>query len=158
MKIYIVRDTGDSKDRYSVYDNSGKLMYRVTGKYGLLGDAMYIFDENGKRVFKILQTSVQLPITVYYLSGETDKLRLTFNHMRKQYVFSGISWHIYGLAPTYEIYDADKSVVMSQKPDSSGLGYMLEINCEGRHLLCVAAAVCINSIVVSTDTAVAFQN
>ncbi len=156
--MYIVRGTEEVSDRYFVFDNAGKQIYRVSGKYGLLGDAMYIFDENNKRVCKILQTSVQLPITMYYLTCGTDKLRLTFNHMRKQYSFSGISWHIYGLAPVYEIYDADKTVVMTQCPDSSGQGYMLQINCDSRQLLCVAAAVCINSIIPSSEGAVALQN
>ena len=151
MRIYIVRDVKDSTARYRVYDSTGNEKYNITGKYGVLGDTMRICDKDGNRLFKILQTSPPLPITVYSLSGTGERVNLTFSHMRKSFSFMGISWFVKGLAPVYEVFDADKTVIMKQTVESLNKGYAIDINCENRELLCIAIAVCINSINTTTE-------
>ena len=158
MKLYLVRNIGDCEDRYSVFDNKGNEKYTITGKYGLLGDVMRINDKQGNRLFKILQSSSALPITVYNLSGNGERIHLIFNNMRKSYSLMNISWYILGMAPQYEIIDADKTVIMRQTADPTGNGYMLEISCEQRELLCLAIAVCLNSISTIQQPKIAFQS
>lgn len=150
MKVYIVRDIKDSEARYRVYDSKGNEKYKIIGKYGVLGDTMRICDNNGNRLFKILQTSMPLPVTVYSLSGNGDRVNLMFSHMRKNFSFMGISWFVKGLSPIYEVFDADKTIIMKQTSESVSR-YVVDINSESRELLCIAIAVCINSINTTTE-------
>ncbi len=69
---------------------------------------------------------------------------------RTDFRFHGISWLLSRSADmrSFEIYDADGSVVMSQNADSYHLtgSYKLEIYSELRELFCIAAAVCADVI------------
>ena len=145
MEFYICRNTENSSSRFCVYDSLGNKHCSITGKFGFLGDTLRIRNTDDTPIFKILQSSVTLPLTVYYLSGNGERVRLTYNHVKKKFSLAGVSWFIKGMSPIFEVIDADNTQVMSQKLMPNG-SLRVNINYTDKQLLCIAVAICINSM------------
>jgi len=99
------------------------------------------------------------------LDSEEDILRrYNLKNNRKKYLFFGGStagslyYYDYLKTLIKLNIDADKTAIMRQTADPTGNGYMLEISCEQRELLCLAIAICLNSISTIQQPKIAFQN
>ena len=151
MKLYIQRDTSQLNSRYLIYDETGSLRYRVTGKSSTSGESMRITDESSAVLCKIRSIGFSA-LSVYGIScgGETIRLNIAAAEGRASVRFRGISFFIRGdvLQGSYSILDADTAVVCAVGKDFAKQCIQTEIFQEDREIFCLACALCIDSIAV----------
>ena len=149
MKLHLKRDVSAGGAAFTVYDESGRLKYRVvevntkvTKRTNLL-----VQDSEGAAAARIRR----LPIVGTY----TYVLRVGRAHLTFVFVptkngilsyFYGNNWHVNGniAAKNFTIIDVDGTVIMSHRKHADYC--TLEIFDSENELYCVAAAVCANLI------------
>ncbi len=150
-KLYLKRDASQVHSRFCVFDESGYEKYVITGKRMHGSDKMIISGLNGVPLVYIRVA----PLRVFYAfsvraEGERFTMVASTAGGKMDFRFHGISWLLSRSADmrSFEIFDADGSVVMSQTADAYHLNgsYELEIHNDLRELFCIAAAVCADVI------------
>ena len=158
VKRILQQDISDAGARYEVYDEKAKLLYRVRGKVTPSGESMRIRDTADNTLCKVRRLGFNA-LAAYTISvgGETVRLSMALSGDRATVRFRGISFCIRGdvLCGSYDIVDADKTVVCSVYRDYAKGRTYLTVNNKEREILCIAAAACINSL--RADTAPALQ-
>lgn len=155
VKRYLQRDTSDLFARYEVYDDRGDPIYRIKGKNTASGESMRIRDRQDNILCKVRRLGFSnLGAYSISLPGETVRLNIAVAG-RASVRFRGISFSIRGdvLTGSYDITDADGSVVCTVCTDYSKGHICLTIQNTPRELLCIAAAACINSLSADAEPA-----
>ena len=158
VKRHLQRDTSQLAGRYEVYGESGELLYHIRGKNTPSGESMRISDEAGGELCRVRRLGFSA-LSAYSISlpgGETVRLNIAAAG-RVAVRFRGISFSIRGdvLSGSYDIVDADRSVVCAVYRDYAKDCTHLTIQNTEREILCIAAVACINSLKV--DAAPALQ-
>lgn len=149
MKLFLRRDTSKESSRFIICDEQGADKYSVSGKRTASTDRMTICNTEGMP----LVTVRVAPFHVFYafsISDGHERFTMTATRMgnKIEFRFHGISWSLCQSCDlrSFEIIDADKSVVMLQSADrflSTGALELTVYN-EHRELFCIAAAICVN--------------
>ena len=150
MKLYIKRDKTDETSRYIVYSESGEVVYKICGKYSTSSQRTYIMRDD-VCVAKIRDAHLG-PIRTSYvtLCGSSFHLVTTLSRKKYTVTYHGVPLHIRGdvLANCYDILAVDNSVIACvcrrYKTDSETME--LNINDINYQLLCIASAVCLDSV------------
>ena len=149
MKRFLQRDTVDEFSRYLVYDEKGELRGRINGKITPSGEFVRILDNEGNILCKIRRFGLNV-LSAYGIraNGETVRMNISLNGSRASVRFRGISFFVRGdvLSGSYDIIDADSSVICAVYKDFSKGCIDISIALEEREMFCIAAAVCIDSI------------
>ena len=157
MKRYLQRDTSGLSARYEVYGECGELLYRIRGKNTPSGESMRIDDRDDGTLCKVRRLGFQT-LSAYSISlpGETVRLNIAVTGL-VAVRFRGISFSVRGdvLSGSYDIIDADRTVVCAVYRDFAKECTHLTIYNTEREILCIAAAACINSL--TADAAPALQ-
>lgn len=158
MKRYLQRDTSDLAARYEVYGENGERLYRIRGKNTPTGESMRVTDGAGGTLCKVRRLGFSA-LSAYSISlscGETVRLNIAAAG-RVSARFRGISFSIRGdvLSGSYDIVDADRTVVCTVYRDYAKECTHLTIYNSEREILCIAAVACINSL--KADAAPALQ-
>lgn len=148
MKAFIRRDTSDIHSRFLVFDEYGDKIYSVTGRNTASGELMKVID-GGFTAAKI--RDMRLPVLDAYsvsVGAESVKLFFTYRAGRLRVRYSGISWRIRGdiLSGSYDILDADGTLICSVFEHFSKNCTELNIYEKGRELFCLASAICVNTL------------
>lgn len=155
VKRYLQRDTSELAARYEVYGEQGELLYRIRGKKTPSGESMRIIDGQDGTVCKVRRLGFSA-LSTYSISfsGETVGLHIAAAGM-VAVRFRGISFSIRGdvLAGSYDIIDADCTVVCAVGRDYAKGCTHLTIYHTEREILCIAAAACINSLTADATPA-----
>ena len=158
VKRYLQQDISDIGSRYTVYDEKGALIYRIRGRITASGESMKLCGADGDVLCKVRRLGFNA-FAAYSISvgGETVRLNIAVSGGMASVRFRGISFCIRGdvLSGSYDIIDADKTVVCTVfRGYANGRTY-LTINNKERELFCIAAVACINSL--RADAAPALQ-
>ena len=145
------RDRSDETARYAVYDGRGGLSYRVYGRIMPSGELIHITDTCESVKCKIRRLGFNR-LSAYKIRSdyETVRMNLAAASGRAVVQFSGISFSVRGdvLGGSYDIVDADSTVVCTVCKDYAKSCVRLSVNMEERELFCIAAAVCIDGLTV----------
>lgn len=151
MKLFLKRDNSAQHTRFIVCDHLGNEKFNVTGRRTIGADKMIICSTDSTPLVTIRCT----PFLVFYaftVKDSKDRFAITATKSRRfiEYRFHGISWTLCRSndGRSFEIFDADGKLIMSQSADRYLLtgAYELEIYSEQRECFCIAAAVCANAI------------
>ena len=149
MKLYLQRDVSGAESRYQVADESGGLLYTVTGKRNPSGESIRIKDQQGETVCKIRSLGFSA-LSVYSISagGESMRLNIAVGTGRAAIRFRGISFYVRGdvLMGSYSILDADNAVICTVGKDFARGCTQLILNQKERESFCLATAICIDSL------------
>lgn len=148
MKVFIRRDTCEIHSRFLVFDEYENKLYSVTGRNTASGEIMKVIDA-GFTAAKIRQ--LRLPVIDAYsvtVASESVKLIFSYRAGRLRARYSGISWRIRGdiLSGSYDILDADGTIVCTVFEHFSKNCTELNIFEDSRELFCIASAICVNSL------------
>lgn len=159
MKLFLKRDSSNESTRFIIYDEQGRERYRVSGVRTASTDKMLLSTMDGEPLVTIRVA----PFHVFYafsINDGKDRFAMTATNLRTrlEFRFHGISWLLCrsGDMRSFEIIDADKTVVMTQNADrylSTG-AYELDISNIERTHFCIAAAICAD-IISLVDSAAA---
>lgn len=156
VKRYLQQDISDAGARYEVLDGRGELLYRVRGKNTPPGERIRISDASGAVLCKVRRLGFSA-LSAYSISTdrETVRLNIAVSPDRIAVRFRGISFSVRGdvAKGSYDIIDADQTVVCTVFRDYAKGGVYLTINNQQREILCIAAAVCMNSLRAETEPA-----
>ena len=148
MKVFIRRDTSDLHSRFLVFDEYGNKIYSVSGRNTASGELMKVIDA-GFTAAKIRDMKFPV-INAYSITVGTESVKLFFTYRagRLRARYSGISWRIRGdiLSGSFDILDADGTIICSVCERFSDNCTELNIYEKGRELFCIASAVCVNSM------------
>lgn len=149
VKLFLQRDTSQLYSRFEVLDEKCAPKYLVRGKHKPSGESMRIRDHSGAIVCKIRRLGFHT-FSAYSISVgcETARLNIAVSGGVSSVRFRGISFVVRGdvAAGSYDILDADNSVVCVVQKDFAKRVLTLTVNMEERELFCIAAAVCIDSL------------
>lgn len=149
VKRFLQQDISDIGARYTVYDDCGAMIYRLRGKTTASGESMKLSDPEGKVLCKVRRLGFNAFGAYSISAGDvTVRLNIAVGGGRASVRFRGISFCIRGdvLSGSYDIIDADKTVVCAVYRDYRKGCTHLEINNKERELICIAAVACINSL------------
>lgn len=158
VRLFVKRDTSELYSRYEVFDQCGELKYTVRGKHTPSGEFVRIRDRKDAAVCKIRRLGIN-SLSAYIIRSDSENIRMNIVLAGAVATvrFRGISFCIRGdvIAGNYDILDADNSVVCAVCRDFTKGALTLTVNVEERELICIAAAVCIDSL--SPDTTPVYQ-
>ena len=137
--------------RYLVFDEKGTLLYRVTGRRNPSGESMQICGVGGETVCRIRGLGFSA-LSVFSIVSDSESVRLNVavGSGRAAVRFRGISFYVRGdvLMGSYDIRDADNTTVCNVGKDFTRNHIGVEILQNERDILCIASAVCIDSLAV----------
>ena len=152
VKIFLQRDKSEEASRYRAYDDRGELIYLIRGRITPSGESMTIRSTDGGVMCRIRRLGLRA-LSAYSISagGESARLNIAVGAGRAAVRFRGISFHIRGdvLTGSYDILDADNSIVCVVYKDYAKSCIELSVNIKERELFCMAAAACIDSLTVT---------
>lgn len=156
VKRYLQQDISDVSARYEVFDERGGLCCRVRGKVTASGESMRIIDPQGAVLCKVRRLGFSA-LGAYSISegGSVVRLSIAVSGGRATVRFRGISFCIRGdvMSGSYDIIDADKTVVCAVYRDFGKGRTILTVNDKEREILCIAAAACLNSLRADAEPA-----
>lgn len=142
--------------RYAVLDEKGECIYKISGKNTPSGESVRIRDKEGNTLCKIRRLGFSA-LSAYSISegGLIVGLNVAASAGRASVRFRGISFSICGdvLTGSYDIRDADNTVVCSVRKDYRKGYILLDVNIKERERFCIAAAVCIDSLSMDAQPA-----
>lgn len=143
MKLFIKRDNSTDGALFAVLDEFCENRYYVKS----VKNAVVLCDLKGKPLLKIKRLILPALMT-YSLVTRERTIRFMVNPKKSVCWFYGAPWHIRGdfFSKSFDIMDADNSVVAThaERFSDGGSGYELNINSEHNELMCVGVAVCAN--------------
>lgn len=149
LKIYLQRDPSQLHTRYQALDEKGTLLYQINGRHNPSGESMQICDTQGAAVCRIRGLGFSA-LSVYSIVSDSESVRLNIavGRGRAAARFRGISFFIRGdvLMGSYDIRDADNTVICRVGKDYAHGCIQTEIYQKEREILCIASAVCIDSL------------
>lgn len=133
------------KERIIVKDEFGKDIYLVTGKWGNIGDGLYLYKLDGTLIAEVKQTKLALfPKFDLYLSGEKVCSISKYQGLKNPYFHvTRIHWLVTGdfVKGHYKITHLTKTVMTMEKAYlASGDLYALAIQREQDLPLCICIA------------------
>lgn len=148
-----------SHSRFIVYDSNSDVIFVVTGKYNDVIQKMAISSPQGEVLVKIRMLLSKLVSTFVIKIGEERFTVISGRKSTPDVSIFGINWKISCSSDfrTFEVFDADGSLLMTQKADSyhqKGY-YTLDIITQRRELLCLAIAICIDALSFADSTVAA---
>ena len=156
VRVFLQRDTSELNARYEAFSETGEPKYTVCGKRIPSGESIRIRDNDERTVCRIRRLGFSA-LSAYTITagGETVRLNIAVSGGVASVRFHGISFMTRGdvIAGSYDILDADNSVVCTVGKDFAKCTLALTVNMEERELFCIAAAVCIDSLSVCTQPA-----
>ena len=156
VKRFLQKDTSELNQRYLILDDLGRELYTVRGKHTASGEFIRIRDRRDNAVCKIRRLGINA-FSAYSVRTDNEAVRINVV-LSGGYVavrFRGISFCIRGdaVAGNYDILDADNSVICVVNKDFVKRTLTLTINTEEREMICIAAAICIDSLSVNISPA-----
>ncbi len=153
IHIYMKEQYVARKERIIIKDESGKDIYLITGKWGNVGDGLYLYKIDGTLVAEVKQTKLSLmPKFDIYLSGKKVCSVSKYPGIHNPYFrVSRIHWIISGDFANhhYKILHLTKTVMTMDKVYlASGDFYALSIKREQDLPLCVCLAVILDHWVI----------
>lgn len=156
VKRFLQRDTSELNRRYIVLDDLGRELYVVRGKHTASGEFIRIRDRHDNAVCKIRRLGINA-LSAYSVRADNTAVRINvvMSGSVAAVRFRGISFYLRGnaVAGNYDILDADNSVVCVVNKDFAKRALTLTINTEEREMICIAAAICIDSLSVTATPA-----
>lgn len=148
MKLYIKQKVFSFTDSFNVYDQWGKTVYTVQGKFLSIGKKLYVFDTFDREVAYIEQKLLSfMPRYFVYTNGvQRAEIVKNFTLFRHKYTVEGPGWEVNGnfLAHDYEVTRGNMPVIrISKQWLSFGDCYELDI-ADGEDVilaLCVVLAI-----------------
>ena len=151
VDYYLQRDLSDERSRYAVYDGRGELVYSARAKNKKPGELIHITDSSDSVKCAVRRLGFTR-LSTYLIRAEHDSMRmnLAVTQGGAAVQFSGISFYIRGdvLSGSYDIIDADSTVVCAVCKDYAKSCVRLEVKMKERELFCMAAAMCIDGLSV----------
>lgn len=156
MKLYIQQKVFSFTDSFNVYDQWGKTVYSVEGKFLSIGKKLFVFDTFGNEAAYIEQKVLSfLPRYFVYTNGELRaEIVKSFTLFRHRYTVEGPGWEVNGnfLAHDYEVTRGGVPVIrISKQWLSFGDCYELDIADGESEILAL-------SVVLAIDCAMAQAN
>lgn len=149
MKVFLQRNISDAGARYEVADDRGELKYRIRGKVNPTGESIRIRDVANKVVGKVRRIGFST-LSAYRISIDSESIYLhtVISAGKVSIRFRSISFSVRGDVRTgsYDIIDADNSVVCAVSKDYAKGCITLTINTEERELFCIAMVACIDNL------------
>lgn len=147
MKLFMRKDISDVGTRFSVYDETDCLRYKVTGCKKSLTEIMVVSTRNGVPMLTIKVAPMHFA-HLFSIRDENERFYISVwgGPQNPVFRFHGISWRIdrEPIGRSFQLVDADSSVVMIQDGVhfiTDGY-YILDVKNDSRELFCVATAVC----------------
>lgn len=156
MKRYLQQDISDVCARYEVYDERGALIYRIRGRNTPSGESIRICDPQGAVLCKVRRLGFHaLGAYTITIGCETVRLNIAVSAGRAAVRFRGISFSIRGdvMSGSYDIIDADKTVICTVYRDFTKGCTTLTVNNREREIFCIAAVACLNSLRAEAEPA-----
>ena len=156
MRMQLQRDTSGETARYLVFDEGGTMCGRISGRISPSGELMMISDCGNNILCKVRRLGFSSLAAYRIRTGtETVRLQAAVSGGMAMVRFRGISFSIRGdvMSGSYDIIDADQTLVCSASKDFGKGCVMLEIFQQERGCLCVAAAACIDSLTLDRTPA-----
>lgn len=149
MKRYLQRDRSQLSSRFEVYGDRGELVCRVNGTTAPSGEYMRIRDTEDVIVCKIRRLGFSALAAYRIRCGDcTARLNIAVSGGTAAVRYGGISFCVRGdvLSGSYDIIDADGTLICAVNKDYAKGCTTLNIGMEAREMLCIASAVCIDSL------------
>lgn len=158
MKLLISRDTSDSCTRFTVYDESERLLFNIKGKEGGAVRKIKAFTPDDKCVFKISATpeigstvgyNVVTPNSAFAVTVKLKASEMTLKIHGAKLFFKGSI-----LERRFELTDVSSKALAFHKPEAGKRGqYTLEIYDETQTINLLAVSVCADLISFSDSAA-----
>ena len=156
MRIQLQRDTSGEDARYLVYDEGGTICGRIRGRINPPGEMMTLSDCGDNILCKVRRLGFST-LSAYRIrtSTETVRLQAAVSGGGAIVRFRGISFSVRGdvMSGSYDIIDADQSLVCAVAKDFGKGCVRLEIFQQERGCLFIAAAACIDSLALDRTPA-----
>lgn len=159
MKLYLKRDLSSENSRFLVLDELCRESFYVLSS-GKSLEKLVITTADGMVVTKI--NRLPLPMFfAYSITANGRNIRFILNPAKnaRNCYYYGVSWHIRGdvFTKSFDILDVDNSV-LAVHSRCFGVcdGYELNIYSEENLQLCLASAVCVNTVALCDNTAIKF--
>lgn len=152
MRLVMIRDLSGVEKRFLIYDESGNLIYRVTGSYDDVGSTLILWDEEGKKSV----TAVQRNPVKYVYSVQLEGIPVLKIFRRIRYIYPcckifDVGWRIKGnlQIQEYEVAGTHGEIVFSQKKiwTSRGEGFELRIYAPHYQKICLGIAMVLNDTI-----------
>ena len=152
MRLMMARDLSGAEKRFSVYDGSGRLLYRVTGAYTNAGSDLKLWDETGREVAAAIQRGPVKSVYTILIDGiPTLKLFRRIHYIYPCCRLFGLGWRIRGnlLGQEYQVIDSRGGVVFKQTRAWAQRGECFELrvsnpNCQ---TICLGIAMVLNDVI-----------
>ncbi|MDR2514730.1 MAG: LURP-one-related family protein [Christensenellaceae bacterium] len=148
MKLYIRQKAFSWRDRFAVWDESGKECYYARGEIFSLGRRLHISDASGREVAHIRAKLFSfLPRYFIEIGGASYALKKEFTLFRPAFTLEGLPFTMAGdfWAHEYEMRAGDALVMrLSKQWFTWGDAYELEIAAPGDAPLCLCAALAVD--------------
>lgn len=161
MKLYMKQKVFSWKDKFSIYDESGNMAYRVEGEIFTIGKKLNLFDKDNSQKAHIHQKVLSfLPRFFIEINGEdVAEVVKHFTLFNQKFSVTGYDWQVDGdfLAHEYEIYRNDYTIAtISKEWFTLGDAYSINIT-EGIDPVCVISVVLIiDAILAQSNTGIDF--
>lgn len=158
MNLYIKDSKDSNSTRFLIFDELGKIKYKVSIEYTSLAVKLDVYDTYNKRIAKIRKRDI-MSFNTYTISCKSGKIKVIGKLVgeKSNFYINGINWYFSGsvLWHNFDIINVDKSIVMTHcmKWGQFGSTYELNINEEEKELLCVCISICIDTLIVNLEKA-----
>ncbi len=149
MRLVLTRDLSGAETRFRVYDDLGRLSYRVEGEYAETGSVQRLLCADGREIAAVSQKK---PVkSVYTVSvGGVPAIRIfrSFHYIYPCCRLFDLGWRIRGnlLHQEYEVLSLHDTVILEQKRIWSSLGESFELIIPNPkyQVACLGIAVAVN--------------
>lgn len=148
MKLYIKQQVFSWKDRFTVGDEAGNIVFEAQGELFSWGRKLHVYNNSMQEVAFIRQKLMSF-MPCYYIDiqgQEVCRIVKAFTFFSNNYRIEGIPWSVEGdfLAHEYRLHDGYTTLMqMSKKWFTWGDSYELDIPNpnDALHCLCIALAI-----------------
>ncbi|MGN0410582.1 MAG: LURP-one-related/scramblase family protein [Candidatus Fimousia sp.] len=151
MRLYIKQKVITWRDKFSIYDEKKKEVYKVKGEWISLGNKLHIYDKKGKEVGLIREKLLKIleKYEIELENGENYELKEKITLISSKYKLEPVDWVIDGgiLEHNYSIKDGRKTIAdIHEKWVSWGDTYCIDIKEKVDPVLIVAIVIAVDCI------------
>ena len=149
MKLYIKQKVFSFKDRFTIVNEDGAVVYTVEGKVFSIGKKLKVFDENNEEVVLIEEKAFSFRPRYYINIPCKDEITIHKKFSFKpKYVIEGSDWMLQGdfFGHNYEIVSGSEPIMsLTKKWFSWGDSYELDIENKEDMLLSVCIVLVVDA-------------
>ncbi len=158
MKLYIKQKVFSWRDKFKVFDETGRERYNIEGEFLTLGKKLHIMNSDGKEVALVAQKIFSfLPRYFVYVNGtEVAEIVKEFTFFKPRYSIEGLGWSISGdfFSHDYVISQGGVNIVTINKQWMTwGDCYELNIARDSDEIVALSVVLAIDCVMASQAAA-----